>query len=156
HDGSAASIEKDRPRSRESFPMRFPIRILPRGTLIATLFCSLFFLTPPLLPALAVEAADAFYDPDSVQTIQLEIKAEDLERLRRALPERIYVPCTFSWNNQTVQTVGIRYKGNSSSSPDPSHKRSWLIAFSEFKKGQHFLGLQHVALDNGIQFGSLF
>jgi hypothetical protein len=136
--------------------MRSPIRILPRGTLFAALFCSLFFLAPPHLVAFAVDAADAFYDPDSVQTIQLEIKAEDLERLRRALPERIYVPGNFRWNNQTVQNVGVRYKGNSSSSPDPSHKRSWLIAFSEFKKGQRFLGMQHVALDNGIQFGSLF
>jgi len=120
------------------------------------LFFSLFFLAPPVLAASAADAADPFYDPDSVQTIQLEIKSEDLERLHRALPERIYVPGTFRWNNQTVQTVGVRYKGNSSSSPDSPHKRSWLIAFSEFKKGQRFLGLQHVALDNAIQFGSLF
>ena len=44
----------------------------------------------------------------------------------------------------------------SSSGPDSSHKRAFLIAFSEFQKGQRFLGLRHVALDNGIQFGSLF
>jgi hypothetical protein len=136
--------------------MRTPIRILFHGTPCVAILFSLFFLASPILAASAPDAADPFYDPDSVQTIQLEIKAEDLERLHRALPERIYVPGTFRWNDHTVQTVGVRYKGNSSSSPDPSHKRSWLVAFSEFKKGQHFLGLQHVALDNGIQFGSLF
>ena len=121
-----------------------------------SLFLVLFFLASRVIAASAFEAADPFYDPDALQTIHLEIKAEDLERMRRALPERIYVPGTFRWNNQTVQTVGVRYKGNSSSSPDALHKRAWLIAFSEFKKGQRFLGLQHVALDNGIQFGSLF
>jgi spore coat protein H len=52
--------------------------------------------------------------------------------------------------------VGVRYKGNSSSGPDPSHKRSFLVSFPEFKKGRRFLGLRNVALDNDIQFGSLF
>jgi spore coat protein CotH len=136
--------------------MRTPIRILFCGTPCVAIFLSLCFLASPMLADSAVDAADPFYDSDSVQTIQLEIKVADLERLHRALPERIYVPGTFRWNNHTVQTVGVRYKGNSSSSPDSSHKRAWLIAFSEFKKDQRFLGLQHVALDNGIQFGSLF
>jgi hypothetical protein len=112
----------------------------------------------PLLAAEA-EAPDAterFYDPASVQTIQLEIKSEDLDRLQRALPKRITVPGTFRWNDQTLENVGVRYKGNSSSDPNSPYKRSFLITFSEFEKGQRFLGLRHVALDNGIQFGSLF
>lgn len=98
----------------------------------------------------------AFYDPATVQTIHLEIAPEDLRRLDGALPERIYVPGAFRWNDQTVRNIGIRYKGNSSSHPRSPHKRSLLIKFSEFEKGQRFLGLRRVALDNGIQFGSLF
>jgi hypothetical protein len=114
-----------------------------------------------LLPGLAAAASapdgtDRFYDPESVQTIHLEIKSEDLDRLQHALPRRISVPATFRWNDQTLQNVGVRYKGNSSSNPDWPHKRGFLIAFSEFEKGQRFLGLRHVALDNGVQFGSLF
>ncbi len=91
-----------------------------------------------------------------MQKVYLEIKPEDLDGLHRALPRRICVPGTFRWNDQTLQHVGIRYKGNSSSSPDSPHKRAFLIAFSEYKQGQRFLGLRHVALDNGIQFGSVF
>lgn len=106
--------------------------------------------------AFAAEVSDRFYDPATVQTIHLEIKPEDLDRLHRALPQRIYVPGAFRWNDQVLQPVGIRYKGNSSSPPAWPNKRSFLIAFSEFKQGQRFLGLRHVALDNGIQFGSLF
>ena len=34
----------------------------------------------------AQDAADRFYDPEAVQTIRLEIKPEDLNRLQRALP----------------------------------------------------------------------
>ena len=101
-------------------------------------------------------AADQFYDPNVVQTIRLEVKPEDLDRLHQALPQRINVPAAFRWNDQAFPLVGVRYKGNSSSMPGASHKRSFLIAFAEFQKGQRFLGLRHVALDNGIQFGSVF
>jgi spore coat protein CotH len=110
----------------------------------------------PVFASPAPDASDGFYDPEVVQTIHLEIKAEDLDRLDRALPQRIYVPGAFRWKDQTLQPVGIRYKGNSSSIPEARHKRGFLIAFPEFKKGQRFLGLRHAALDNGIQFGSLF
>ncbi len=121
---------------------------------------ALFFLLPfcvGLVGAAPIrDGTDRFYDPETVQTIHLEVKPEDLDRLQRSLPRRIFVPGMFRWNDQRLVDVGIRYKGNSSSSPDPSHKRGFLIAFSEFKTGQRFLGLRHVALDNGIQFGSLF
>jgi hypothetical protein len=106
--------------------------------------------------ALSADPTEQFYDPQTVQTIQLEIRADDLERLRGALPREIYVPGTFCWNGQKVENVGVRYKGNSLAGPDSPHKRSFLIAFSEFKSGQRFLGLRHVALDDGIQFGSVF
>ena len=109
------------------------------------------------LPVEAAAADDTeFYDPESVQQIRLEIKPEDLDRLHRALPRRICVPGTVRWKDQTLQNVGVRYKGNSSSSVDSPHKRGFLLAFSEFEKGQRFLGLRHVALDNGIEFGSVF
>jgi hypothetical protein len=133
-----------------------PIRVC-RFRWLALLFALRLF--PEVAAAAAAPASDAtdrFYDPDAVQTIRLEIRSEDLERLRRALPRRIYVPSTFRWGDQTLQNVGLRYKGNSSSSPEWSHKRGFVVDFGEFEKGQRFLGLRHVALDNGIQFGSLF
>jgi CotH kinase protein len=108
------------------------------------------------VPALAGDPSGQFYAPESVQAIHLEVKPEDLERMDRALPQRINVPATFRWNEQVFKKVGVRYKGNSSSMPNSPFKRGYLISFSEYKKGQRFLGLRHVALDNGIQFGSLF
>ena len=131
-----------------------PIRL--RRLRPVVLLFAVTFLNCTGMAALAAGASTGFYDPEVVQTIHLEIKPEDLDRLHRALPQRIYVPGVFRWNGQTLQDVGVRYKGNSSSSPDPSHKRGFLVAFSEFRKNQRFLGLRHVALDNGIQFGSLF
>ncbi len=121
------------------------------------LFLTAWLLGTVNLAALADSRdSTAFYRPDQVQEIHLEIEQGDLEKMKSALPRRIYVPATFRWNDQVIDNVGVRYKGNSSSNPNQRHKRSFLIKFSKFEKRQTFLGLERVALDNGVQFGSLF
>lgn len=104
----------------------------------------------------SLEDSGEFYQPDQVQVIHLKVRDRDLDKMKSALPRRIYVPATFRWGDQTIDNVGVRYKGNSSSHPLARHKRSFLIKFSEFENDRTFLGLQRVALDNGVQFGSLF
>jgi hypothetical protein len=90
-----------------------------RRELVALLF-ALCFAAGTALAAPAADVTDQFYDPEAVQTIHLEIKAEDLDRLHRALPQRICVPRVFSWKGHKLENVGVRYKGNSSSNPDAS------------------------------------
>ncbi len=107
-------------------------------------------------PPEAVDPSDAIFDTSVVHAIALEIAPAELQALHDALPTRIYVPATFHWGDITLSEVAVRYKGNSSSNPDSPYKRSFLIKFGEYIKGQRFLGLRRLALDNGIQFGSLF
>ena len=109
--------------------------------------------TPSTRPPVATTSST---DPAVVQTIELEISESNMRALQDALPERIYVPATFRWNDVSVSNVGVRYKGNSSSNPDSPFKRSFLIKFAEYVDKQRFAGLRRVALDNAIQFGSLF
>jgi spore coat protein CotH len=97
-----------------------------------------------------------FYQPDVVQAVRIQIADDDLQRMHAALPERIYVPAAFMWQDITIHKVAVRYKGNSSSSPRQRHKRSFLIKFDEYDNDQRFLGLRRVSFDNGVQFGSLF
>ena len=73
-----------------------------------------------------------------------------------ALPRRVFVPASFRWRDVTKENVAVRFKGNSSSSPNAHHKRSFLIKFDKFDKQSRFLGLRRVSFDNAIQFGSLF
>src|SRR6266487_2291152 len=104
----------------------------------------LFALRLAWTSAAAATAADVtqrFYDPEVVQKVHLEINLDDLDRLHRALPRRIYVPGSFRWNDQVFTNVGVRFKGDSSSMPDSPFKRGFLIDFSEFQKGQRLLGL---------------
>lgn len=96
---------------------------------------------------------DELYDPDVVQDIALTIAQADLDAMAAALPQdEIYVPATLVWNDVTLDNVGVKFKGNSSRG---MLKRGYLIKMHEYVD-QHFLGLRRVALDNGIQFGSLF
>lgn len=135
------------------------VRSPGRSGVLALLLSVLAGLVPAVsgaAPADPPHPSDPFYDPATVPTIHLEIASEDLARMQRALPRRILVPGTFRWSDRAVEEVGIRYRGNSSSPPDWPFKRSYLVSFAEFRKGQRFLGLSHVALDNGIQFGGLF
>ena len=97
-----------------------------------------------------------FYRPDEVQSIHLQVRDKDLKRMQAALPTIIDVPASFRWRDITVEKVSIRFKGNSSSNPNQTHKRSFLIKFDKYEKGQRFIGLRQASLDNGIQFGSLF
>jgi spore coat protein CotH len=97
-----------------------------------------------------------FYRPDEVQSIHLQVAEDELNRMRTALPERVYGRASFRWRDISIDNVAIRFKGNSSSSPTQQHKRSFLIKFDEFTDNQRFLGLRRVSFDNAVQFGSLF
>lgn len=96
-----------------------------------------------------------FYAPGQIQVIQLTIRDEDVQRLQAALPERVFVPASFRWNDVAFENVAIRFKGNSSSIPDQHHKRGFLVKFNEYDSKCTFGGLHRIALDNGIQFGSV-
>jgi spore coat protein CotH len=100
--------------------------------------------------------SNEFYELAVVQEVRLDMLPSNRERMLQALPQRIYVPATFRWKDQIVENVGVRFKGNSSSSPNQKHKRSYLVKFNEYEKGVRFLGLRRAAFDNAIQFGSVF
>jgi spore coat protein CotH len=102
------------------------------------------------------KAVAAFYQPDEIQSVYLSIAEADLKRMLAALPELIEVPASFRWRDITVENVSVRFKGNSSSNPKQSHKRSFLIKFDKSDKDRRFFGLRQASFDNGVQFGSLF
>ncbi len=104
----------------------------------------------------AGQDADAFYDPDVVQDVAVTIDPADIDAMNAALPARVYVPATLSWNGVVVDDVGVRYKGDSSSIPGVDMQRSMLIHTNEYVDGQTFLGLKHIAFDNGCQLGAVF
>ena len=123
---------------------------------IRNLLCIGFFSSGLSMLCATELTSDDFYERERVQEIRLTISELNLIKMKEALPERKYVPATLHWRNIRLENVGVRYKGNSSSRPHQRHKRGYLIKVNEFKKGTRFLKLRRIALDNGVQFGSLF
>ena len=97
-----------------------------------------------------------FYQPDVVQSVHLQISPADQIRMMDALPDCVYVPASFRWRDARLSRVAVRFKGNSSSSPNQKHKRSYLVRFDKYDDNRTFIGLRRVSFDNGVQFGSLF
>ena len=97
-----------------------------------------------------------FYQPEKVQAVHLHISPANRRRMMESLPECVYVPACFRWRDTTLKRVAVRFKGNSSSNPRQTHKRSYLVRFDKYDDNQRFFGLRRVSFDNGVQFGSLF
>jgi len=106
-------------------------------------------------PAAGADDVTKFYAPGQIQVIQLEMRDEDQQRMQSALPDRMFVPAKFRWNDVSFENVAVRYKGNSSSMPEQRHKRGFLVKFNEYDRKCTLGGLHRIALDNGIQFGGL-
>ena len=120
------------------------------------LFCIyvLCFCLPKILASSL--NSDVFYERGKVQEIRLQISTLNLKKMKEALPERKYVSASLIWRDIKIENIGVRYKGNSSSQPNQKHKRGYLINVKKFNKDNRFLKLRRIALDNGVQFGSLF
>src|SRR5262245_50475893 len=103
-------------------PIR-PGRVIPFlvGSLLL-LISSASAQEPSPIKSTAAHSAE-FYRPNEVQSVHLKIAKEDWQRMLAALPERISVKASFRWRDISLDNVGVRFKGNSSSAPRQQHKR---------------------------------
>ena len=113
-------------------------------------------------PAAAL-TADEMYEPDAVVVIDLQLPPASVAALE-AEPEE-YAEGTFSLaptdgtpagvgEFSAPLTVGIRLKGEASFR-DLGGKAAFKVKFNEFVKGQRFLGLKNLTLNNMVQDPSM-
>lgn len=142
---------------RTQLPRLIAALMIARGPVVAAEPPALAAKPDPTDRGLAdTKAVGAFYSPDEVQSVYLRVSDADLKRMLAALPDLIDVPASFRWRDVTVEDVSVRFKGNSSSDPKQTHKRSFLVKFDKSDKDRRFFGLRQASFDNGVQFGSLF
>lgn len=132
----------------------------PRAAL-ALLAAALLSLT--LASPAAALTADEMYEMDTVVVIDLQLPPASVAALE-AEPEE-YVEGTFSLaptdgtpggvgEFSAPLAVGIRLKGETSFR-DLSGKAAFKVKFAEFVKGQRFLGLKNLTLNNMVQDPSM-
>jgi hypothetical protein len=115
-------------------------------------------------PARAALSADSMYDPGTVVAIEMQLPPDSVAELE-AEPDE-YVEGTFRVAESggtpgtlgpysSPLTVGIRLKGGLGSFRDLGGKAAFKLKFNEFVKGQKFLGLKKLTLNNMVQDPSM-
>ena len=59
-----------------------------------------------------------------------------------------YLLGTFSWEGSVLDSIGVRFKGNSSYSPEMGQKKSFKLDLDEFVQGQELYGMDKLNLNN--------
>ena len=110
-----------------------------------------------------LESSDDFFREAHVWDVHLSLPAASCEAMepegggrRRSAIRFPYVRAKVSVAGRSFTDVGLRYKGNSSfMAARRTLKRSFKIDFNRFVKGQKFLGLTKISLNNNILDPSL-
>ncbi len=112
-----------------------------------TIACLL--LLPALLPA---AESDSLFQTTQIFDIEIVFPYVDfLDTLYEHRPEETYVSCSVTCNGVSLDSVGIRFKGNSSFWGHPGDKKPLKLKFNKYDENQRFFGLQKINLSNGFQ-----
>jgi len=94
------------------------------------------------------------FDTSKVHSINIIVKESDWENLLDNALAKEYIPCSVVIDGETVKNVGIRTKGNStlaSIASSTSNRYSFKVEFDHYEKGQNYLGLDKLSLNNIAQ-----
>jgi spore coat protein CotH len=94
---------------------------------------------------------DDLFNDRVVHEIRLTINSRTLSDMRKDYLSSDYHTADFQWRNIRIRNIGMRMRGVGSRSPV---KLGLRIDFNRYTKGQEFLGLKSIVLDNHWQDGT--
>ncbi len=116
-------------------------RILITFSMLSVLVTGIAFadFNPPFHP---------LFDGDAVHEIHLHFyEGNWWELLEDNFPEKIYLEASFDWENTHFDSIGVRFKGGSSYTNNPTMKKSFKLDFDVFIEGQEFFELTKINLN---------
>ncbi len=102
---------------------------------------------------MAVDSSDLIFDESKVYSYSLEYYVDDWEAQLKANYDsgQLYMPAKFTYGNIVLDSVGVRYKGNSSFTMSQStRKKPFKIKFDKYKD-YTFFGLKRLNFSNGVK-----
>ncbi len=107
--------------------------------------------------SLAQDAGDVLFQNGAVHTVQINFNQNGwtdslslYKLMNDTASENKYLKGNVIIDGNTVNDIGVRYKGNSSFN-NPSNKKSFKIDLNEFISGQKYDGLKSLNLNNGFK-----
>jgi spore coat protein CotH len=97
------------------------------------------------------QSTDDLFNDRVVQEIRLTINSRTLSEMRQDFQSSEYHTADFQWRNIRLRNIGMRMRGVGSRNPV---KLGLRIDFNRYTKGQEFLGLKSIVLDNHWQDGT--
>jgi spore coat protein CotH len=94
---------------------------------------------------------DDLFNDRVVHEIRLTINSRTLSDMRKDYQNSDYHTADFQWRNIRIRNIGMRMRGVGSRNPV---KLGLRIDFNRYTKGQEFLGLKSIVLDNHWQDGT--
>ncbi|MCD4708161.1 MAG: CotH kinase family protein [Candidatus Sabulitectum sp.] len=108
----------------------------------------LVLVLPALSPGDFTPQEHPLFVGDEVQEIRLYFYEDNFwSLLEDNYQDKIYLQAEFQWEDVSFDTVGVRFKGGSSFTGNPTMKKSFKIDFNEFVDNQDFLGLRKINLN---------
>jgi len=89
-----------------------------------------------------------FFEQDRLHVVDISVDASHLDQLDSDLEQR--VPCTLTYDGETIENAGIRKKGQSTLQP-LSQKPSFSVKLDEFVQGADIDGIQKFQLNNSVK-----
>lgn len=97
------------------------------------------------------KATDGLYDVSSVEEMRLYFAQTNYwTLLTQNYSKKVDIPCTLKYKNITLDSVGIRFKGQTSYSMNNTQKKSFSISTDAFKD-QNLLGYESLNFNNAFQ-----
>ncbi|MFH1842596.1 MAG: CotH kinase family protein [bacterium] len=127
-------------------------RIFSRAPHFVILGLTLAALSPGLAGAALTPADHPLFDGDAVHEIHLTFDQADywtqLTYNFEHYDDPPYIEATFDWDSTHLETIGVRFKGNSSYWGYYGLKKSFKLDIDEFVAGQEIGGLDKLTLNN--------
>ncbi len=114
----------------------------------------LFFAAPICGFAALTPAPHPLFEDDAVHEIHITFHQPDWWDLLRVnfegLDDPIYMAAEFDWEDIHFDSIGVRFKGNSSYNGYPGVKKSFKLDIDEYIGNQEIYGLDKLNLNNGF------
>jgi spore coat protein CotH len=91
------------------------------------------------------QTTDDLFDAETLQEVRLVMSPRDVTTMRANFGENTYYPADLQWRDLKVRNVAVRSRGSGSRS---GTKPGLQLDFNYYVKGQQFLGLKSLVLDN--------
>ena len=123
--------------------------------IVAVIFTGLIVLIPKTsgegVQSAQPEYADNVFNKESITEIDIKVDETQWQKMLDSAQAEEYINCDLTINGNTISTVGIRPKGNSSlatvASSD-SDRYSFKFEFDHYIDGQTYMGLDKMVINN--------